>query len=46
VNDLYVLIENERKRYQLGENDVHYNESGRDLLAAQVATFIKKQLSQ
>ncbi len=46
VNDLYALIENEQKRYQLGENDVHYNESGRDLLAAQVATFIKKQLSQ
>ena len=46
VNDLYALIENERKKYQRGENDVHYNEAGRDLLAAQVATFIKKQLSQ
>ena len=46
VNDLYALIENERKKYQRGENDVHYNEAGRDLLAAQVAAFIKKQLSQ
>ena len=46
VNDLYALIENERERYQLGENDVHYNEAGRDLLAAKVATFIKEQISQ
>ena len=46
VNDLYALIENERERYQLGENDVHYNEAGRNLLAAKVATFIKEQISQ
>ena len=46
VNDLYSLIENERKKYQLGENDVHYNEAGRDLLAAQVTKIIQEQLSQ
>jgi acyl-CoA thioesterase-1 len=46
VNDLYVLIENEREKYQLGKNNVHYNEAGRDLLATQVAKVIKEQLSQ
>jgi acyl-CoA thioesterase-1 len=46
VNDLYALIESEREKYQLGENNVHYNEAGRDLLAAQVAKVIKEQLSQ
>jgi acyl-CoA thioesterase-1 len=46
VNDLYALIESERGKYQLGENNVHYNEAGRDLLAAQVAKVIKEQLSQ
>ena len=46
INDLYVLIENEREKYQLGKNNVHYNEAGRDLLATQVAKVIKEQLSQ
>ena len=46
VNDLYALIVNKREKYQMGENNVHYNEVGRDLLAAQVAKVIKEQLSQ
>jgi hypothetical protein len=40
INDLYSIIGNRRAKYQRGENDVHYTEAGRDLLAAQVAKEI------
>ena len=40
INDLYSVIGNQRAKYQRGENDVHYTEAGRDLLAAQVAKEI------
>ena len=46
INDLYKTIGKNRAKYQRGENDVHYNEAGRDLLAAQVAQVIKRELSQ
>ena len=46
INDLYETIGKNRAKYQRGENDVHYNEAGRDLLAAQVAQVIKRELSQ
>jgi putative membrane-bound dehydrogenase-like protein len=44
INDLYAVIGKERERYQRGENDVHYNEDGRDLLGAQVARAIRAKL--
>ena len=40
INDLYAAIGADRAKYQRGENDVHYNEAGRDVLAAQVASTI------
>lgn len=46
INDLYSVIGNQRAKYQLGENDVHYNEAGRDLLAQQVAGVIRKEVSK
>ena len=46
INDLYSLIGKDRAKYQLGANDVHYNDAGRDLLAAQVSKVITKELSQ
>jgi hypothetical protein len=46
INDLYKTIGKNRAKYQRGENDVHYNEAGRDLLAAQVAQVINRELSQ
>jgi acyl-CoA thioesterase-1 len=46
INDLYSLIGKDRAKYQLGANDVHYNDAGRDLLAAQVSKLITKELSQ
>lgn len=42
INDLFSAIGKDRAKYQRGENDVHYNEEGRDLLAAQVAKVIGK----
>ena len=46
INDLYSTIGKDRAKYQLGENDVHYNDAGRDLLAAQVSKVITKELSK
>ena len=40
VNDLYAAIGDARAEYQLGENDVHYNDAGRDLLAGRVAKTV------
>lgn len=40
INDLYSTIGNQRAKYQRNENDVHYTEEGRDVLAAQVAQAI------
>ena len=45
VNDLYAAIGDARAEYQLGENDVHYNDSGKDLLAARVSGTISKFLA-
>jgi hypothetical protein len=41
INDLGAAIGKDRAKYQRGENDVHYNEEGRDVLAAQVAKAIR-----
>ena len=46
INDLYSLIGNNRKQYQRGVNDVHYNDAGRDLLATEVAKVINKELAK
>ncbi len=46
INNLYSPIGKERLKYQLGENDVHYNDAGRDLLATQVAKVIAKELQK
>ena len=46
INDLYSLIGDNRKKYQRGENDVHYNDAGRDLLAKEVAKVINKELAK
>ena len=46
INDLYSAIGQDRAKYQLGENDVHYNNAGRDLLAAQVSKIIKRELKK
>ena len=46
TNDLYSAIGKDRVKYQLGENDVHYNDAGRDLLAGHVANVIAKELSK
>ena len=46
INDLYSVIGKDRAKYQLGENDVHYNDAGRDLLAAQVSKVITKELKK
>lgn len=45
INDLYAAIGKDRAKYQLGENDVHYTEEGRDVLAARVAEVIGAALS-
>ena len=45
-NDLYSLVGKNRAKYQRGENDVHYTEEGRDLLAKQVADVIEKLLTK
>ena len=44
INDLYAVIGADRTKYQRGANDVHYNEVGRDLLAAKVAESISVAL--
>jgi acyl-CoA thioesterase-1 len=46
INDLYSAIGKDRAKYQLGKNDVHYNDVGRDLLAAQVSNVIIKELKK
>ena len=46
INDLYSLIGKNRVKYQRGEDDVHYTEQGRELLAKQVADFIGKVLNK
>lgn len=46
IDDLYAVIGQDRAKYQSGENDVHYTEEGRDLLAAQVAKAIEAALPQ
>lgn len=46
INDLYSAIAQDRAKYQLGENDVHYNNAGLDLLAAQVSKIIKRELKK
>jgi len=44
VNDLYATIGDQRATYQRGENDVHYNNAGNELLANQVAKTIAESL--
>lgn len=46
INDLYSVIGKDRAKYQLGENDVHYNDEGRNLLAAQVSKVIIEELKK
>ena len=46
INDLYSLIGNNRKQYQRGVNDVHYNDAGRDLLATEVTKVIDRELAK
>ena len=46
TNDLYSIIGKKRSKYQRGENDVHYNDAGLDLLASQVAKVITRELSK
>jgi lysophospholipase L1-like esterase len=45
INDLYEAIGDKRQTFQRGENDVHYTEPGRDLLAAKVAAVIGAALT-
>ena len=44
INNLYDLIIKRRAELQLAENDVHYNDKGRDILAQRVATRIQREL--
>lgn len=46
INDLNSLFGKDRVKYQRGEDDVHYSEEGRDLLAKQVAQVIEQELSK
>ena len=46
INNLYSAIGQYRAKYQLGENDVHYNDAGRNLLAAEVSKIIKRELKK
>ena len=46
INNLYDVIEGKRAELQKGKDDVHYNDAGRDLLAAQVASRIKIDLGK
>ena len=45
VNDLGKAIGADREKYQLGADDVHYNEAGRDLLAAQVSETVRAAIA-
>ena len=44
INDLYSLIGDQRSDYRNAENDVHYNNEGKELLAARVSEVIEKAL--
>lgn len=44
INDLYAAIGKNRAKYQRGENDVHYTDQGRDVLADRVARSIRAAL--
>lgn len=44
INDLYAVIGEDRAKYQRGENNVHYTDEGRDLLASAVARVIGEAL--
>jgi len=46
VNDLYSLVIQRRAELQRAPNDVHYNDRGRDLLAARVAARIRQALGR
>ena len=46
INDLYQVIAKDRAKYQRGENNVHYTDEGRYLLAAQVAKIITQTLAK
>ena len=46
INDLYSAIGRHRGKYQRNENDVHYTEEGRDVLAAKVAKVIAVALPE
>ena len=46
IDDLYSPLVKERAKYQLGENDVHYNHAGRDLIAIEVAKVITQELEK
>ena len=44
INDLYAALADRREELQKGENDVHYTEAGRDVLAQLVASAIQQSL--
>jgi len=44
INNLYEVIGGQRRQYQLAENDVHYNDAGKDVLAAAVTEKIMAAL--
>ena len=46
INDLYTAVGQDRTKYQKAENDVHYNDEGRDVLAAKVASTIAAALGK
>ncbi len=46
INNLYSLVGKDRAKFQLGKNDVHYNDAGRDLLAKEVAKLIDMELAK
>lgn len=46
INDLYSAIGPQRRKYQRNENDVHYTEAGRDVLAAKVAMAVRAVLAR
>jgi len=46
INNLYDLIIKRRAELQRAENDVHYNDQGRDILAQRVASRIRRELGK
>lgn len=46
INNLYDLIIKRRAELQLAANDVHYNDTGRDILAQRVASRIRRELGK